>query len=1097
MTLFPNILTPQGVNVPTFSPPPLDGSMILPEWVPHHAKHSPRHPFVVYADENGENQTVYYPQVWRAVKNAKFQLSRQGIGRIPPSSDAPAQAQERPVIGILAVSDSLSCIALIWAIMGGGDIPFPISTRNSAMAVAHLLKQTGIRQLIVSSDPAMQRLAHEAIELCAADGVQVKTFPMPTFEDLYHKDEGFDFEIQKARLEDVAMILHSSGSTAFPKPIRLTHHRALEWATVPYYGELDMCGSRMASHALPLFHAMGIAGYKWALSSGLTVACFRPTLPPVIPTPDSLLDGIISCKCDAAFSVPSMIEASISQLSGVTSYGVQLYAGAPLSKAVGDKLARAGANLVPLYGSTEASIVSFGIYDRARGRRAPELWDWFHFTPRGKVHMVPYDDEERLYECVLLETPDNHPSVITTTIDGFPAFETKDLLQRHPEDPTLWCVYGRADDQLILSTGEKTNPGPLEAIMMQDPNILAVVMFGRGRLQNGVLVQPKQPFDPEDEDKLAEFRNKIWPTMERVNHYAPAHSRIFKELVLVTSPSKPFEFTAKGTPRRQACITAYSDEIDDVYRKMEESSQTDIAPPEEWTRESVQRYIRTIVDKVMSAPVRDDDDLFQNGCDSLQSTWIRNTILHGFRKSARLPTHDIPLTFVYSHPTIRELADYVYGLVTEKGSALEGQDALNARVTAMRKMVEKYKLYSAPSSETQAASNSDKKRSGEGRTVLLTGTTGRFGSHILAQLLQKPDVVKVYALNREKSGSDAALAARQREQFKLFGLDVGLLSSEKVVFCAAEFDKENLGLKEAQYRELCANVDTIIHNAWRVDFNLTLPSFEPLLAGVLNLLKLCQQTKQNGRAPHFAFISSISVFHGYSGSGLAPEAPIDDPRWAAGAGYSEGKWVAEQLVASASNVGIDGTVVRVGQLSGDTRIGGWSPQEWVPALVGVSQKIGCIPSRKENLTWLPVDTAAAALLETLEQDEASNSEHARTEYAHLVCPTPTPWDAVFGAYAKRLGLPLVLFKEWVQRLESFARSGTDAAARSQDAGAGLHLLEFFTKGLETGLEDKLSTEKTAARSQVLAAAKPVDETNVDRSLQYWETIDFLRINPQS
>ena len=49
----------------------------------------------------------------------------------------------------------------------------------------------------------------------------------------------------------------------------------------------------------------------------------------------------------------------------------------------------------------------------------------------------------------------NHPSVITTTIDGVPAFETKDLMQRHPEDPSLWCVYGRADDQLMLSTGEK------------------------------------------------------------------------------------------------------------------------------------------------------------------------------------------------------------------------------------------------------------------------------------------------------------------------------------------------------------------------------------------------------------------------------------------------------------------------------------------------------------------------------------------------------------------------------------------------------------------------------------------------------------------
>ncbi len=35
-------------------------------------------------------------------------------------------------------------------------------------------------------------------------------------------------------------------------------------------------------------------------------------------------------------------------------------------------------------------------------------------------------------------------------------------------------------------------------------------MFGRGRFQNGVIVQPKEPFDPADEAKLEAFRNKIW-----------------------------------------------------------------------------------------------------------------------------------------------------------------------------------------------------------------------------------------------------------------------------------------------------------------------------------------------------------------------------------------------------------------------------------------------------------------------------------------------------------------------------------------------------------------------------------------------------------
>ena len=170
---------------------------------------------------------------------------------------------------------------------------------------------------------------------------------------------------------------------------------------------------------------------------------------------------------------------------------------------------------------------------------------------------------------------------------------------------------------------------------------------------------------------------------------------------------------------------------------------------------------------------------------------------------------------MYSNPTVRQLSDYVYGLVSKEGSALEGEDALKARVAAMRAMVEKYKLSPSPalSPETKTADGSGKKGSAHGRTVLLTGTTGRFGSHILAQLLQRPNVVKVYALNREKSGSDAALAARQREQFKLFGLDVGLLASEKVVFYAAQFDKEKLGLKDAQYQEVrCPALSEFVHS---------------------------------------------------------------------------------------------------------------------------------------------------------------------------------------------------------------------------------------------------------------------------------------------
>ena len=40
------------------------------------------------------------------------------------------------------------------------------------------------------------------------------------------------------------------------------------------------------------------------------------------------------------------------------------------------------------------------------------------------------------------------------------AYATGDLMEEHPQDPRLFKVYGRADDQIALSTGEKVRGLP-------------------------------------------------------------------------------------------------------------------------------------------------------------------------------------------------------------------------------------------------------------------------------------------------------------------------------------------------------------------------------------------------------------------------------------------------------------------------------------------------------------------------------------------------------------------------------------------------------------------------------------------------------------
>lgn len=71
---------------------------------------------------------------------------------------------------------------------------------------------------------------------------------------------------------------------------------------------------------------------------------------------------------------------------------------------------------------------------------------------------------------------------------------------------------GRADDVIILASGEKTVPAPMESVIGSSPLVQGVIMFGRERNQVGVLIEPSPAYavDVNDEKAVAEFRNQIW-----------------------------------------------------------------------------------------------------------------------------------------------------------------------------------------------------------------------------------------------------------------------------------------------------------------------------------------------------------------------------------------------------------------------------------------------------------------------------------------------------------------------------------------------------------------------------------------------------------
>ncbi|KAJ7730966.1 putative polyketide synthase [Mycena maculata] len=227
-------------------------------------------------------------------------------------------------------------------------------------------------------------------------------------------------------------------------------------------------------------------------------------------------------------------------------------------------------------------------------------------------------------------------------------------------------------------------------------------------------------------------------------------------------------------------------------------------------------------------------------------------------------------------------------------------------------------------------------------TVLLTGSTGALGCHILAHFLADDNVRGVYALNRTSSdGVD--IIDRQTTALQDQGLSPSLAYSEKLTLLVGDSALDDFGLSVETMDELLSSVTHIMHNAWKVDFGPRLSEFGDLIIGTNRLLELAMKSKRS-IPPSFSFISAIGVYQNLHPSiVLAPESPIEDAKIAVRTGYGESKWVGERLVQIASQRGyLNANVIRVGQLTGSVN-GSWSTTHWFPALVQSGVHIGCLP----------------------------------------------------------------------------------------------------------------------------------------------------------
>ncbi len=171
-------------------------------------------------------------------------------------------------------------------------------------------------------------------------------------------------------------------------------------------------------------------------------------------------------------------------------------------------------------------------------------------------------------------------------------------------------------------------------------------------------------------------------------------------------------------------------------------------------------------------------------------------------------------------------------------------------------------------------------------------------------------------------------------------------SKAKIIALTSNLSQPGFGLDASILAQMKKEVSLIVHIAWPVNFNISLLSFEPHIAGLHNLLRFSLSVHAPQPAQVF-FCSSISTAFNTPCSASIPEEPIEDLSHASSMGYAQSKLVGEHIVRNAARAGARSYVLRIGQVVGDAQHGLWNDKEFIPSMIRSALTLKALPNLQE------------------------------------------------------------------------------------------------------------------------------------------------------
>ncbi|XP_076468299.1 uncharacterized protein LOC143299079 isoform X1 [Babylonia areolata] len=302
--------------------------------------------------------------------------------------------------------------------------------------------------------------------------------------------------------------------------------------------------------------------------------------------------------------------------------------------------------------------------------------------------------------------------------------------------------------------------------------------------------------------------------------------------------------------------------------------------------------------------------------------------------------------------------------------------------------------------------------------VLLTGATGFLGAFILKEMLLNSKLL-VYCLVRELPNTDALDRVKATlRQYGILATDsqrateeqtvLDNLFNKRVIAMKGNVALMKLGLSEDDYTYLSTDTDFIVHAAANVNLAYPYSALHgPNVLGTENIILFAS----TGKVKPIHYISTNGVFpHGQKG--CSEDTDLSEQWRLLTDGYSQSKWVAEQLVSRAGQRGLPVTIYRLGNLGGDRVNAAWNRQDFTLLLLAACAKFSVAPDIDWDVEMTPVDFVAQVIVKLVQLPDS-----AIGKTLHVINDKPLPARWIFKwMNANGYYLSMVPFEKWRKKV---------------------------------------------------------------------------------